>query len=198
MHCFTNVTFIRLILASWTDHLAISIHVGRGVRVARVAQEQICPNRSEVRRVHSRRILSRRKRTSGRHCRHTKKHEHPSLLLRARSLPISRSFVLVLAPCATDVSSGAFFYPTWKNRSAVYLKRWGFIAHSRGNDTLSNNHLARIPWSRAIGSTVLPRATKFLANRQRSSEGTRAGMPSEKTGGRCFPAQTALFPAAVR
>jgi len=63
------------------------------------------------------------------------------------SLSLSFSFYLSRYP--VDVSNGNFF-PSRKKHSVVYLKRRDFIAHSRGNDTLSNNHLARIPWSRAI------------------------------------------------
>jgi len=67
------------------------------------------------------------------------------------SLSLFLSLSIVFISFATQLMYRTeIFFPSRKKRSVVYLKRRDFIAHSRGNDTLSNNHLARIPWSRAI------------------------------------------------
>lgn len=63
------------------------------------------------------------------------------------------------------------FFPFQKKRAAVYLKQQGFIVHSRGNDTLSSNHLAWIHLGVApsvdVTSTTL---TEFLADLQKLEE----------------------------
>lgn len=144
------MTFIQLALAFWSVHL---VTFGAIAHVHRVIRAKICPNRSELR--------------SSTRCTPMKKEKgfpvgitdarisvEFSLFLSFSPPPLSPSspylsLFIYLTRCPVDVSNGNFF-PSRKKRSAVYLKRRDFIAHSRGNDTLSNNHLARIPWSLAI------------------------------------------------
>lgn len=80
---------------------------------------------------------------------------------------LSLSIYLVLHP--VDISNGNFF-PSRKKRAAVYLKRQGFIVHSRGNDTLSNNHLARVYLGVAPSIDVASTLTEFLPNCQTPEE----------------------------
>lgn len=120
------MTFIQLTFSFGTVSLGDTWHVAH---VHRITRAKICPNRSELRSpTGCSPTASERDFRSASQC------QFPSLSL-------SLSIYLVLHP--VDISNGNFF-PSRKKRAAVYLKRQGFIVHSRGNDTLSNNHLALV------------------------------------------------------
>lgn len=148
--------FIRLIFSFCTVHL-----VTRGTLhmcIVLLERKFVLIDQNFTGRMQSHEQV--RKETSGRHRR------FPPLFLSiylSLSLFICLSIYLVLHP--VDISDGNFF-PSRKKHAAVYLKRQGFIVHSRGNDTLSNNHLALIYLGVApsldVTSTTL---TEFLANR---------------------------------